>query len=50
MAWLGRVTRWTDPYVFIAASLAVAALVHHGIDGPLRGRFGRRRRGALARA
>jgi peptidoglycan/LPS O-acetylase OafA/YrhL len=46
MAWLGRVTRWTDPYIFIAASFAAAALVHHGIDGPLRRAFGLRRHGA----
>lgn len=46
MAWLGRVTRWTDPYVFIGASFVAAAFVHHGIDGPLRRAFGRRRHGS----
>jgi peptidoglycan/LPS O-acetylase OafA/YrhL len=44
MAWLGRITTWYDPYAYIAASLAVAALVHHGIDVPLRARFANRRR------
>jgi len=43
MFWVSRFTTWKDPALYLCLSLVFAALLHHGLDAPLRGRFSVRR-------